>query len=170
MTIRIWVPDSDNLRLCVLLYNMTPISCHFGQNKTLDLIRRNYTCLVSACSSRTTANPVRLAQVQSTSTLTIWPSPTTPIPEKPWNSISMDFIEQLHPPKVIQPSSNCNRLSKQASLFQPTNMITSMSTHAIAELFVLHVFSKHGVLSHVTYNRPEWSSLTLLQVSEKLSI
>ena len=71
-----------------------------------------------------------------------------PIPEKPWNSISMDFIEQL-------PSSSSftailvvvDQLSKQ-SIFIPThNTITSLE---LAKLFLLHVFSKHGVPAHVT--------------------
>ena len=71
-----------------------------------------------------------------------------PIPEKPWNSISMDFIEQL-------PSSSgftailvvVDWLSKQ-SIFIPTHdTITSLE---LAKLFLLHVFSKHGVPAHVT--------------------
>src|SRR6266446_2915985 len=74
-----------------------------------------------------------------------------PIPEKPWNSISMDFIEQL-------PSSEdftailviVDRLSKQ-SIFIPTHdTITSIQ---LAQLFVLPVYSKHGVPSHVTSER-----------------
>ena len=74
-----------------------------------------------------------------------------PIPKQPWNSISMDFIEQL-------PASSgfiailviVDRLSKQA-LFIPThNTITSPE---LAQLFLLHVFSKHGVPTHVTSDR-----------------
>ena len=71
-----------------------------------------------------------------------------PIPEKPWNSISMDFIEQL-------PSSSSftailvvvDRLSKQ-SIFIPTH--DTITSPELAKLFLLHVFSKHGVPTHVT--------------------
>src|SRR6266481_5175925 len=71
--------------------------------------------------------------------------------EKPWNSISMDFIEQL-------PLSSgytsilviIDHLSKQ-SLFIPT--YDTITSHNLAQLFVLHVFSKHGVPSHVMSNR-----------------
>jgi hypothetical protein len=76
-----------------------------------------------------------------------------PIPKQPWNSIYMDFIEQL--PGSLGFTAVlvvvC-RLTKQ-SIFIPTynmiiyNMITSAN---LANLFVLHVFSKHGVPSHVT--------------------
>jgi Integrase core domain len=74
-----------------------------------------------------------------------------PVPEQPWNSISMDFIEKL-PPSVgfdtILVIVDC--FTKQ-SLFIPTyDTITSIM---LAKLFVLHVFSKHGVPSHVTSDR-----------------
>src|SRR5882724_614342 len=74
-----------------------------------------------------------------------------PIPEKPWNSISMDFIEKLPPSSgytlilVI-----VDHLSKQ-SLFIPTHDI--ITSPQLAQLFVLHIFSKHGVPSHITSDR-----------------
>jgi len=71
-----------------------------------------------------------------------------PIPECPWNSISMDFIEKL-------PSSSgfdtilviVDCLLKQAIFIPTHNTITSAE---LARLFVIHVFLKHGVPSHVT--------------------
>src|SRR6266849_831025 len=74
-----------------------------------------------------------------------------PIPERPWNSISMDFIEQL-------PSSSSftsvlvvvDRLLKQCVFIPMHDTITSLE---LAKLFLLHVFSKHGVPSHITSNR-----------------
>src|ERR1700730_1352161 len=74
-----------------------------------------------------------------------------PIPKKPWNSISMDFIEQL-------PESSgftailvvVDRFMKQGIFIPTTNKVNSME---LACLFKLHVFSKHRVLSHVTSDR-----------------
>ena len=74
-----------------------------------------------------------------------------PIPEQPWNSISMDFIEKL-------PSSSgfdtilviVDQLTKQAIFIPAHDTITSVD---LARLFILHVFSKHGVPSHVTSDR-----------------
>jgi len=150
---RIWIPDSDDLRLRVLHYHHDhPISGHFGQNKTLELIRRSYTWpsvrsfVKDYCKSCTTCARSKAPRHRPYGKLR-----QLPIPEKPWNSISMDFIEQL-------PSSEdftailviVDRLSKQ-SIFIPTHdTITSMQ---LAQLFVLHVFSKHGVPSHVTSDR-----------------
>ena len=63
----------------------------------------------------------------------------------------MDFIEQL-------PSSSgftailvvINQLSKQAIFIPTHNTITSPE---LAQLFLLHVFAKHGVPAHVTSNQ-----------------
>jgi len=63
----------------------------------------------------------------------------------------MDFIKKL-------PSSSgfntilviVDRLTKQAIFIPAHNTITSMD---LACLFILHVFSKHGVPSHVTSDR-----------------
>jgi len=80
-----------------------------------------------------------------------------PIPECPWDSISMDFIETL-------PTSSgfdailvvVDRLTKQG-IFIPTTI--NCTSEDLATLFVLHVFSKHGVPKHVTSDRgPEFIS------------
>jgi hypothetical protein len=74
-----------------------------------------------------------------------------PIPERPWNSISMDFIEQL-----LDSSSYTailfiiDHLSKQA-IFIPTH--DTITSPDLARLFLLHVFSKHGIPSHVTLDQ-----------------
>jgi Integrase zinc binding domain len=147
---RIYVPESESLRLRVLQYKHDHVlSGHFGQNKTLALIRREDTWpglrsfVIEFCKSSTTCMWSKSQRHQPYGFLQ-----QLPIPEQPWNSISMDFIEQL-------PGSSgytarlvvvC-RLTKQ-SIFIPTyDTITSAD---LAKLFVLHVFSKHGVPSHVT--------------------
>ena len=74
-----------------------------------------------------------------------------PILEQPWNSISMDFIEQL--PKSSGYTAILvvvDRLTKQAIFIPTHDTITSAD---LAKLFVLHVFSKHGVPSHVISDR-----------------
>src|SRR6516164_687235 len=71
-----------------------------------------------------------------------------PVLECPWDSISMDFIEKL-------PSFSgyntilviVDHLSKQA-IFVPTH--DTITSSELAQLFVIHVFSKHGVPWHIT--------------------
>ena len=74
-----------------------------------------------------------------------------PIPKRPWNSISMDFIKKL-------PSSFrfdtilviVDRLTKQVIFIPAHNTIMSID---LAYLFIFHVFFKHNVPSHITSNR-----------------
>jgi hypothetical protein len=150
---RIYVPEANDLRLRILRYHHDhPLAGHFGQNRTLELIRRDYTWpairtfvkdYVKSCTTCARAKTPRHKPYGTLKQL--------PIPEKPWNSISMDFIEQL-------PDSAgftailvvIDRLSKQGIFIPTYDTITSPE---LAKLFLLHVFSKHGVPAHVTSDR-----------------
>jgi len=74
-----------------------------------------------------------------------------PIPEQPWNSISMDFIEKL-------PSSSrfdtilviVDWLTKQAIFIPAHDTIMFLD---LACLFILHMFFKCSVPSYVTSDR-----------------
>ena len=72
-----------------------------------------------------------------------------PIPEKPWNSISMDFIHQLPLSSrytAILMVVDC--LSKQCIFIMiPTH--DTITSSELAKLFLLHVFSNR-VPSHIT--------------------
>ena len=150
---RIYVPDTNDLCLRVLRYKHNhPLSGHFGQNRTLELVHREYTwpgvrtfvkdyvssCTSCGCAKVPRHRPYGLLKQH-------------PIPTCPWHSISMDFIKQL-------PSSDgftsilvvVDHLSKQGIFILTYNTITSPE---FAKLFVVHVFSKHGVPTHVTSDR-----------------
>ena len=74
-----------------------------------------------------------------------------PIPEQPWNSISIDFIEKLLSSSGFDTILVIvDRLTKQVIFIPAHDTITFTD---LAHLFVLHVFSKHGVPSHVTSDR-----------------
>src|SRR6266545_1362574 len=67
---------------------------------------------------------------------------------RPWDSISMDLIEQL--PTSAEFTAILvvvNRLSKQGIFILTHDTLTAVQ---LACLFILHVFSKHGVPGHVT--------------------
>src|SRR5467141_471993 len=149
----IYVPNSSNLRLCVLQYlHNHPLAGHFGQTKTLYQVSMHYywsglpVYIKDYCKSCTIcshAKPVRHRPYRLLKQL--------PIPKKPWNSISMDFIEKL--PQSSGYTSILvivDRLSKQSLFILTHDTITSQQ---LAQLFVLLVFSKHGVPSHVTSDR-----------------
>src|SRR3984893_6954165 len=150
---RIYVPDVNDLQLHVLcMRHDHPLAGHFGWTKTTALVFRDYTWpklrgfVLDFCKSCTICGRAKAPQHKPYGMLK-----QLPIPEKPWNSISMDFIEQL-------PESSgftvilvvVDRFMKQGIFIPTTNKVNSAE---LARLFVLHVFSKHGVPSHVTSDR-----------------
>ena len=144
---------SDELRVRVLQHNHDHILAgHFGQNRTLDLVRQSYTwpelqsfvrdfclsCVLCKRNKKPQHKPYGLLK-------------PLPVPLRPWHSISMDFIPEL----PLSGGYNnilviVNRASKQGIFIPCTNKITSSD---LAMLFLIHVFSKHGVPSHVTCDR-----------------
>ena len=147
---RIYMPDVGDLRLKVLQHNHDhPVTGHFGQNQTIDLIRCSYVwpelqnsvkSYIKSCTTCMHSKPQRHRLYGLLKQL--------PIPEQPWNSISMDFIEKLPPSSGFDTILVIvDRLTKQ-SIFIPT--VDTINAQLLAKLFILHVFSKHGVPSHVT--------------------
>src|SRR6266478_1188606 len=73
------------------------------------------------------------------------------IPSRPWSSISMDFIEQLPDSEGFSAILVIvGHLTKQA-IFIPSH--DTVNAPQVAWLFLIHIFSKHGVPAHVTLDR-----------------
>ena len=152
---RMYIPKTDDLHLCVFRYKHNhPLSGHFGQNHTLELIHCEYTWpgihtyvkdYVKSCMACTWAKTQHHRPYGMLKQL--------PVPNWPWNSILMDFIDEL-------PSSSSftailviiDWLSKQV-IFIPTH--DTITSPELTQLFLCHVFTKHGVPAHVTSN---WGS------------
>ena len=94
---KVYIPDTADLWLCILQYKHDhPISGHFGQNRTMELVQHEYiwpklhdsikfyvkSCTTCMCLKSQRPHPYGLLKQLL-------------IPERPWNSISMDFIEKL---------------------------------------------------------------------------
>ena len=137
----------------ILQYNHDHILArHFGQNKTLELVCCGYSWpslyanvqqFCKSCVTCMQSKPQRHKPYRSLKQL--------PIPERPWNSISMDFIEKLLSSSRFDTILVIvDWLTKQAIFIPAHNTITSAD---LACLFVLHVFSKHSVPSYVTSDR-----------------
>ena len=135
----IYIPKANDLQLRILqTFHDHPTAGHFGQNRTLELIQQEYTWLgirtfvkdyVSSCTSCAHSKTPHHRPFGLLKQL--------PIQEKPWNSISMDFIEQLPPLEGFTAILVIiDRLSKQA-LFIPTH--DTITSTKLAKLFLLHV-------------------------------
>ena len=154
---RAYVPDytspRGNLRLRILQDKHDHLTAgHFSQSKTYELIRREYmwpqlradvkaftkSCIACGRAKIPRHKPYGLLK-------------QLPVPSRPWDLISMDFIEKL-------PTSSdftailviVDRLSKQA-VFIP--MTDECNARELACLFLINVFSKHGIPTHITSDR-----------------
>ena len=94
---RIYVSSTGNLCTCILQYNHDYIlTRYFDQNKTLELVHCRYswpslhTDVQQFCKSCVTYMQSKPQCHKFYGSLK-----QLPIPEQPWNSISMDFIEKL---------------------------------------------------------------------------
>src|SRR5258707_8885207 len=149
----LYVPDQEILCLQVIHnHHDHQIAGHFREVRTSKLICRNFhwpglqqmvkdyvaSCTTCACAKSLRHKPYgKLKQLL--------------IPSQPWSSISMDFIEQL-------PASEgfsailvvVDRLTKQV-IFIPSH--NTVNAPQVAQLFLTHIFSKHGVPAHVTSDR-----------------
>lgn len=157
--LRVYVPDRDDLRLKILqLKHDHETAGHPGFRKTLELVKREFywpglrnyvsdycrTC--DSCSRNKAAHHKPYGLLKQ-----------LPIPERPWESISADFIVEL--PLSTDSSTDSihdailvvvDRLTKM-SLFIPTT--TRATSQELARLYVKHVFSKHGVPSDIISDR-----------------
>lgn len=173
---RLYVPDTQDLRLLLTqAHHDHALAGHPGVRKTIQLLRRRYwwpgmqdfvTNFILSCDQCKRAKATRHKPYGHLRFL--------PIPNRPWSSISMDFIEGLPDSRGF----DCilvivDRLTKM-SLFIPTRK--TLDTPDLANLFLTHVFSKHGTPSDIVSDRGKhfvsrfWSSLcSLLGIKSNLS-
>jgi hypothetical protein len=157
--LRVYVPDARDLRLRVIQNKHDHETAgHQGFRKTLDLVRREFywpglrTMISDFCRTCDMCPRNKAARHKPYGLLK-----QLPIPERPWESISVDFIGEL-PASVAADSGITHnailvvvdRLSKM-SLFIPTT--TTAGSADLARLYVRHVFSKHGVPSDIVSDR-----------------
>jgi len=150
---KIYVPNIESLRTTLLRsHHDSILAGHQGVLKTLELLQRNY-CWLGL--HRDVDQYVRgCAICQQTKSLRQKPQgylQSLEIPNGPWSSISMDFIEEL------PESSGFNsilvvvdRLTKWA-IFIPTS--TRLNTAGLVDLVINNVISQHGIPTSIVSDR-----------------
>ena len=153
-TCQTWVTSSSRFYSTITTTRLLDISVRTGL-LTIDLIRPSYVwpelrnsikSYIKSCTSCMRSKPQRHRPYRLLKQLLI--------PEQPWNSISMDFIEKL-------PSSSgfdtilviVDWLTKQ-SIFIPT--VDTINAQLLAKLFVLH-FSPSTEFHHTLPPTKAWS-------------
>ena len=156
------VPNDPKIKLDIFeSRHDSPLAGHFGQEKTYQLIARDFywpgmakevkdyvnRCYV--CKRNKSSNHRKFGLLQP-----------LPIAPTPWHSLSMDFISQLplsdgHDTILVI----VDRFSKM-SLFLQTK--TTCNSQDLANLFIEHVFSKHGLPDNIVSNRGSLFCFSLL--------
>jgi len=142
---RLYVPDHDPLRLEILRYHHdNPAAGHPGRSKTLELISRRYFWpSIRKDVDRYVANCHPCQRSRTGRHAPFGTLRPLPIPVRPWEDISMDFITGL-------PWSDgfnavwvvVDRLSKMRHFIPCRDTCTAVE---LADLFVNHVFRLHGI-------------------------
>ena len=149
----VYVPAEDGIKLRILgNCHDGKTAGHLGQEKTLEKVARDYfwpgmrrfvnedvrTC--DTCTRNKTARHRRRGQLHP-----------LPIPDGPWNSVSMDFIVHLPPSHGFDAIYVCvDRLTKMAH-FAPTN--SDVTAEQMAELYLRNVFKNHGLPKDIVSDR-----------------
>ena len=167
-------PPAERLRI-FNQYHDNPLAGHFGLYKTLKLISRDYSwpnlkrdvkdyirsCDVCSRSKTPRHRPFGLLQ-------------PLPVPDRPWGSVSLDFIVDLPPVHGFDSVLVVvDRLTKLAHFIACSKTATAEQT---ADLFLDHVVRHHGLPDSIVSDRgPQFSSRfwrrlwSLLRASTNLS-
>ncbi|KAJ9531536.1 hypothetical protein QJQ45_014991 [Haematococcus lacustris] len=175
---RVVVPDDAALRK-KMIYTMhdTRSAGHLGMTKTLEQVTRWFTWPGVSENVKSYVRSCHSCQVNKSSAKKpaglLQP---LPIPERPWDSVSMDLIVKLPasgPNKYDSILVFVDRLTKMVHLVKTWE---SMTATQYAKLFLEHVFRLHGMPRSVVSDRgPQfhnklWAEVTkLLQVQVNLS-
>ena len=148
----VYIPDYSSLRLDIL-HSVHDAAGHFGQFKTFEQLTRNYwwpgcrAFVKDYVSSCDTCQRSKVSRQKPSGFLQ-----PLPIPEKPWTSISWDFITDL--PRTTN-GNTCilvvvDRLTKEAHFIPCENEITAPH---LASLFLQHIYRIHGLPTDIVSDR-----------------
>ncbi|GJP44334.1 hypothetical protein CLOM_g3714, partial [Closterium sp. NIES-68] len=143
---KIWVPNYPPLRqLLIEEYHDVLYAGHFGSNKTLTSIAKHYYWphmakdvqkFVTSCD---TCQRMKSSKQKNAGLLQ-----PLPVPEQPWQVVSLDFIIGL-PPTTSGYDAILVVIDKFSKMghFIPTH--TTARTEETAQLFVRYIISQHGI-------------------------
>lgn len=144
----LYVPKDESIRQELLrIHHDDPLAGHFGSRRTAELLRRkfawpgidedvkDYVSTCAVCQGNTTRRHKPYGQLTS-----------LPVPTKPWQEISMDFITDL--PKSRWRGGTydsilvvCDRLTKLV-LYIPT--VKTIKAQDLADIFIDEVVHRYG--------------------------
>lgn len=154
---RLYVPDNEAVRSELFsCFHEDPLAGHFGEKRTLDLIQRHYhwsqmdddiSSRVGQCARCQFANARRHRPYGELQPL--------PVPNGPWQELTMDFITDLPPSKTRGRVWDAilvivDRYSKM-SLYIPAEK--TWKAEDLADAFIERVISRFGVPKGIVSDR-----------------
>jgi hypothetical protein len=155
---RLYVPERKMRDTILKECHDGPLVGHGGAKRTTTLLKKSYywlnlkdsaeeyvkTCLT--CQQNRTLNKKQAGLLQP-----------LPIPEGPWESVSMDFMVSLPPSRGFDTIMvMMDRFSKMAHFIPTKDEATTQET---GRLFFTHVFKHHGLLKDIVSDRdPKFTS------------
>jgi hypothetical protein len=155
----VYVPNNDLIKLQLLrTHHDSPLAGHPGQEKTYELLSRNYTWpnmrqfvneYINTCDTCTRNKSPRQRPHG--------PLMPLPIPSGPWKSVSMDFIVELPPSNGFNAIYVCvDRFTKMAHFTATTTEVTAEDT---ASSYLRNIFRLHGLPTDIVSDRgPQFTS------------
>ncbi|GJP35712.1 hypothetical protein CLOM_g20244 [Closterium sp. NIES-68] len=157
---KIWVPNYPPLRQLLLEeYHDVLYAGHFGSNKTLTGIAKHYYWprlaedVQKSVTSCDTCQRMKSSKQKKAGLLQ-----PLPIPEQPWQVVSLDFITGLSPTTSGHDAILVviDKFSKTGN-FIPTH--TTARTEETPQLFVRYIISQHGIPTTLISDRdPKFTS------------
>ena len=149
----LYVPNYDPLKLYILKnYHDNPSAGHPGREKTFEIISRDYFWpQMRKYISQYVRNCHTCHRSKSSNHAKFGVLRPLPIPQQPWQEVSMDFVTGL-------PTSEnydailviVDRLTKMRHLIPCT---TKTSAEDVAQLYLSQIWKLHGLPTHITSDR-----------------
>jgi RNase H-like domain found in reverse transcriptase/Integrase zinc binding domain/Chromo (CHRromatin Organisation MOdifier) domain len=170
---RIMVPDHGDIRHQVMAaHHANPFSGHQGRVRTLDLIGRTYwwkgiakdvQTYVSACHDCQTNKPSNHKPHGLLQPLQV--------PERPWSSISVDFVTGLPEVGANQWDTIAVFVDRLTKMVHYVPCREKMSAADFAQVFLANVFRLHGLPLHIVSDRdPRFTSVFWQEVTTALQM
>jgi hypothetical protein len=151
---RLYIPNNTALRTRLLHEcHDTPTSGHLGKDKTIDQVKRRFYWLrmddeihkyVASCDSCQRNKPSNQAKIGLLQPL--------PIPDRPWQQVSLDLITQLPRSKLGNDAIVVfvDKLTKMVHYVATTTTVTAPQ---LSQLFMREVCRLHGVPESILSDR-----------------
>jgi hypothetical protein len=149
---KIYVPKSDLRRRITSLCHDTKVAGHAGRWKTLELIARNYWWpQMSRYVGKYTSACDMCLRTKALRTLPVGELHPLPIPDEPWDTISVDFIVEL--PESEGKDSIMVVVDTVTKRGHFVDTVTTISAAGSARLYLQHVWKHHGLPRKVVSDR-----------------